>query len=78
MDVRAQRRSAATALNAYEIFDDAMYQGWGQIEALPVAMMGLRLPEQAASDRRTDRRWLGEDRYRPPRFEPLALQARPR
>jgi hypothetical protein len=33
----AQRRDE-TALRAYEIFDDAMYQGCGQTEALPVAM----------------------------------------
>ena len=29
-----------TALKAYEIFGDAMYQGYGQTELLPVAMMG--------------------------------------
>lgn len=31
-----------TALKAYEIFGDAMYQGYGQTEVLPVAMMGPR------------------------------------
>jgi acyl-coenzyme A synthetase/AMP-(fatty) acid ligase len=31
-----------TALEAYEIFGDAMYQGYGQTEVLPVAMMGPR------------------------------------
>lgn len=29
-----------TALRAYEIFGNAMYQGYGQTEVLPVAMMG--------------------------------------
>ncbi|HEY6983688.1 class I adenylate-forming enzyme family protein [Reyranella sp.] len=29
-----------TALKAYEIFGDALYQGYGQTEVLPVAMMG--------------------------------------
>jgi hypothetical protein len=29
------------ALSAHEIFEDAMYQVYGQTEILPVAMMGL-------------------------------------
>ncbi|ANK80099.1 MAG: AMP-dependent synthetase [Rhizobiales bacterium NRL2] len=32
----------ATALKAYEVFGDAMYQGYGQTEVLPVAIMGPR------------------------------------
>jgi hypothetical protein len=30
------------ALSAHEIFEDAMYQVYGQTEILPVAMMGTR------------------------------------
>ena len=34
--------SDETVPKAYEIFGDAMYQGYGQTEILPVAMMGPR------------------------------------
>ncbi len=34
--------SDETALKAHEIFGDAMYQGYGQTEVLPIAMMGPR------------------------------------
>ena len=34
--------SDETALEASEIFGDAMYQGYGQTQLLPVAMMGPR------------------------------------
>jgi acyl-coenzyme A synthetase/AMP-(fatty) acid ligase len=40
--VSAAPISDETALKAYEIFGDAMYQGYGQTELLPVAMMGPR------------------------------------
>ncbi|MEA2801954.1 MAG: hypothetical protein QOE49_2049, partial [Rhodospirillaceae bacterium] len=40
MLVSAAPISDETALKAYEIFGDAMYQGYGQTEVLPVAMMG--------------------------------------
>jgi acyl-CoA synthetase (AMP-forming)/AMP-acid ligase II len=40
--VAAAPISDETALKAYEIFGDAMYQGYGQTEVLPVAMMGPR------------------------------------
>ena len=30
------------ALSAHEVFEDAMYQVYGQTEILPVAMMGTR------------------------------------
>jgi acyl-CoA synthetase (AMP-forming)/AMP-acid ligase II len=39
MLVSAASISDETALKAYEIFRDAMYQGYGQTEVLPVAMM---------------------------------------
>jgi acyl-CoA synthetase (AMP-forming)/AMP-acid ligase II len=42
MTVSAAPISDETALKAYEIFGDAMYQGYGQTEVLPVAMMGPR------------------------------------
>ena len=42
MLVSAAPISDETALKAYEIFGDAMYQRYGQTEVLPVAMMGLR------------------------------------
>jgi acyl-CoA synthetase (AMP-forming)/AMP-acid ligase II len=42
MMVSAAPISDETVLKAYEIFGDAMYQGCGQTEALPVAMMGPR------------------------------------
>lgn len=42
MLVSAAPISDETALKAYEIFGDAMYQGYGQTEVLPVAMMGPR------------------------------------
>lgn len=40
MLVSAASISDETALKAYEIFGDAMYQGYGRTEVLPVAMMG--------------------------------------
>jgi acyl-CoA synthetase (AMP-forming)/AMP-acid ligase II len=42
MLVAAAPISDETALKAYEIFGDAMYQGYGQTEVLPIAMMGPR------------------------------------
>ncbi len=42
MLVSAAPISDETALKAYKIFGDAMYQGYGQTEVLPVAMMGPR------------------------------------
>ena len=42
MMVSAAPISDETALKAHEIFGDAMYQGYGQTEVLPVAMMGPR------------------------------------
>ena len=42
MLVSAAPISDETALKAYDIFGDAMYQGYGQTEVLPVAMMGPR------------------------------------
>jgi acyl-CoA synthetase (AMP-forming)/AMP-acid ligase II len=42
MMVSAAPISDETALKAYEIFGDAMYQGYGQTEVLPVATMGPR------------------------------------
>jgi len=43
--IRSAARCASdetAALNAHEIFEDAMYQVYGQTEILPVAMMGTR------------------------------------
>jgi hypothetical protein len=43
--IRSAARCASdetAALNAHEIFEDAMYQVYGQTETLPVAMMGTR------------------------------------
>jgi acyl-CoA synthetase (AMP-forming)/AMP-acid ligase II len=42
MLVSAAPISDETALKAYEIFGNAMYQGYGQTEVLPIAMMGPR------------------------------------
>lgn len=42
MMVSAAPISDETALKAHEIFGEAMYQGYGQTEVLPVAMMGPR------------------------------------
>jgi acyl-CoA synthetase (AMP-forming)/AMP-acid ligase II len=48
MMVSAAPISDETALEAYEIFGDAMYQGYGQTEVLPVATM-------------VPRQWLAKD-----------------
>jgi len=42
MMVSAAPISDETAQKAHEIFGDAMYQGYGQTEVLPIAMMGPR------------------------------------
>lgn len=42
MLVSAAPISDETALKAHEIFGDAMYQGYGQTEVLPIAIMGPR------------------------------------
>ena len=45
------------ALSAHEIFEDAMYQVYGQSEILPVAMMGLgRSSPRMCRTRTTSRR----------------------